>query len=140
MIEIDLDNVDLKTYQWNIQAMQNKFITNIIRIRNENVLNQNILFDKLVVSPVIYNFISDCGGFGQFQKLNVNYDDYSSPIQVGYMLNHLGIWLDFDLPRHECYLTLDSTDLRDSKIEDILNEEQVNKCYQVKILILSSVL
>jgi hypothetical protein len=141
MIEIDLDNLGgTHSFNWTIQAMQNKFFTNIIRIRNENVLSQNILFDKLVVSPIIFNFISDSGGFGQFQKLNVNFEDYENPTLVGYILDHLGIWLDFNLPRYQCYLTLDSIDMRESKIEDLLSEEIVSKCYQVDIVVNSSVL
>lgn len=138
MITIDLDNVDFKLHSWGIQAMQNKFITQIMRIRNENVLQQNILFDTIVVSPIIFNFIADCGGFGKFQSLSVE-SDGESLTKVGY-LNHLEVWLDLNLPRHECYLTLSSTDLRDSKIEDILSESSVSKCYKVEIMVSSSVL
>lgn len=139
MVTINLDN-DVRIS--NISTIQRKFFTQITRIRNENILNQKLDFDKLVVSNVIFNFLSDSSGFFQIEKIDSRVCDYDIVkmgyiTQRGYTMNDLGVWIDLNLDRNKMYLTLEENKLRDFKIDEVLEDISESKIYRIDILVKS---
>lgn len=139
MIEINLDKkTELASSYENYGSLQRRLITEIIRIKNQYLIDNGFNPTKLIVGTRIFNAISDVAGYST-NGYKISDDSFDDPTKVGKLMDmdvYLYVEMDINLIR----MTIDTNLIRDIKIESILSDINIGDKFTVDIKVISSII
>jgi hypothetical protein len=137
MIEVNLDE-ELDNNTSSYHTIQRKLVTEIVRVKNQYLIDNGFNPTKLIVGSRIFNIISDVSAYstGGYKLTD---DSFDQPTLVGKLMDidvYLYVEMDINLIR----LTTDTDVIRDMKIESILNDVNISDKFTIDIKVVSSII
>lgn len=122
---LDLESNTENSYE-NYSTLQRRIVTKIFHIQNKYQIENLIDFDRIYVSHVILNMLSDASGFFMNPSTEL---DYSKP--VAKLGGRLDVYLKDNLPRNQVLFSFESNLVRDTKIDSLLDQYSEYKLDEV---------
>lgn len=137
MIEINLDE-ELDNTTSSYHTIQRRFVTEIVRIRNQYLMDNGFNPTKLIVGSRIFNVISDVAAYstGGYKLTD---DSFDQPTKVGKLMG-IDVYLYVEMDINLMKMTTDDDIIRDMKIESILNDVNIGDRFTIDIKVISSII
>jgi len=137
MIEINLDE-ELDNTTSSYHTIQRRFVTEIVRIRNQYLMDNGFNPTKLIVGSRIFNVISDVAAYstGGYKLTD---DSFDQPTKVGKLMG-IDVYLYVEMDINLMKMTTDDDIIRDMKIESILNDVNIGDKFTIDIKVISSII
>jgi len=137
MIEINLDE-ELDNTTSSYHTIQRRFVTEIVRIRNQYLMDNGFNPTKLIVGSRIFNVISDVAAYstGGYKLTD---DSFDQPTKVGKLMG-IDVYLYVEMDINLMKMTTDDDIIRDMKIESILNDINISDKFTIDIKVISSII
>ena len=137
MVEINLDE-ELDNTSSSYHTIQRRFVTEIVRIRNQYLMDNGFNPTKLIVGSRIFNVISDVAAYstGGYKLTD---DSFDQPTKVGKLMG-IDVYLYVEMDINLMKMTTDDDIIRDMKIESILNDVNIGDKFTIDIKVISSII
>jgi hypothetical protein len=136
MITIDLNQITHTTAK-SYLTIQRKLITEIVRVKNEYSM-KNINFSRLLCGSPIFNIISDSNYFKVESNTPKVKDIEDGIVKMGQLMD-MEVFVSIHVPRNEIHLTIGTVEIRDQKIDYLLDKD-IQKENTIEIRVISDFL
>lgn len=113
--------------------LQKKLTSEIFKIKNKYI--GNIELDTMKLGHRLLNYISDCRSFSKVNNMNISDEALVNGVEVGVYCG-FHVYLDHNIKSDYIYLTVNRNELRDIKINNIIDDEINIEDYIIEIEII----